>query len=500
MASKLETDAVEPQSGTTLTLGAAGDTVDLSTATVTLPAVSVTAGNLASSLDLSGKTVTLPAASVTAHATTTQWQAVQTSSFTAVAGKGYPVNTTSGEITVTLPASASVGDTIEIVDYAGTFDTNKVHLDRNGLNIEGATASKTLLTDRLGIRLVYMDATQGWVAAASTNESGNSSSSYGRALMPSIWNVEFLLVAGGGSGGGSLGGGGGAGGMKTSYLTAGGGGSSPTDSAALSFVSGVTYTMTPGAGGVAVAGNDTNGNLGVASTIIGGLVSESCTGGGYGASYDHHAVGGNGGCGGGGGTCETSGHTHAGGTGVADQGFGGGTSPGPAGNYPSGGGGGAAAVGGSPAGASSAGGDGGAGKQSNIDDNNYYWAGGGGANGYTTATAGDGGIGGGGGGSAEANVSASSGGGSALNAGGNGVVANSGAAGSGGANTGGGGGGGGYSPSGACSSGAGGSGVAVLRMSAAAYAAGSTTGSPTVTTVGGDKVLTYTGIGTFVTG
>jgi len=64
MASKLETDAVEPQSGTTLTLGAAGDTVDLSTAAVTLPAVSVTAGNLASSLDLSGKTVTLPADAV----------------------------------------------------------------------------------------------------------------------------------------------------------------------------------------------------------------------------------------------------------------------------------------------------------------------------------------------------------------------------------------------------------------------------------------------------
>ena len=69
MASKLETDAVEPQSGTTLTLGAAGDTVDLSTAAVTLPAVSVTAGNLASSLDLSGKTVTLPSASVTSHVT-----------------------------------------------------------------------------------------------------------------------------------------------------------------------------------------------------------------------------------------------------------------------------------------------------------------------------------------------------------------------------------------------------------------------------------------------
>ena len=32
------------------------------------------------------------------------WQSVQTSTVTAVAGKGYPVNTTSGEITVNLPA------------------------------------------------------------------------------------------------------------------------------------------------------------------------------------------------------------------------------------------------------------------------------------------------------------------------------------------------------------------------------------------------------------
>ncbi|MDP6586957.1 MAG: hypothetical protein QF535_20050, partial [Anaerolineales bacterium] len=44
-------------------------TLDLSSKTVTLPAVSVTAGNLASSLDLSGKTVTLPSASVTSHVT-----------------------------------------------------------------------------------------------------------------------------------------------------------------------------------------------------------------------------------------------------------------------------------------------------------------------------------------------------------------------------------------------------------------------------------------------
>jgi len=135
----------------------------------------------------------------------TSWQAVQTASFTAVAGKGYPVNTTAGEITVTLPASASVGDTIEIVDYAGTFDTNKVTLGRNGLKIEGGTSDMSFLSERAGVRLVYMDATQGWVSATSTNESGNQSGSYGIAIRSLAWDVEFLLVAGGGSGGGSFG-------------------------------------------------------------------------------------------------------------------------------------------------------------------------------------------------------------------------------------------------------------------------------------------------------
>jgi hypothetical protein len=40
-----------------------------------------------------------------------QWQSdIKTSAFTAVAGDGYWINTTSGAITITLPASASVGD------------------------------------------------------------------------------------------------------------------------------------------------------------------------------------------------------------------------------------------------------------------------------------------------------------------------------------------------------------------------------------------------------
>ena len=38
-----------------------------------------------------------------------------------VAGRGYFVNTTSGEITMTFASSATIGDTISIKDYAENF-------------------------------------------------------------------------------------------------------------------------------------------------------------------------------------------------------------------------------------------------------------------------------------------------------------------------------------------------------------------------------------------
>ena len=61
----------------------------------------------------------------------TDWQStIQTSSFTAEAGKGYFVNTTSGVITVTLPAGV-VGSEIVLQDYARTFDTNKRRIWKN---------------------------------------------------------------------------------------------------------------------------------------------------------------------------------------------------------------------------------------------------------------------------------------------------------------------------------------------------------------------------------
>ena len=57
-----------------------------------------------------------------------EWQGVQTGNFTAVAGRGYFVDTTNNTITVTLPGSPSQGDTVVHKDYARTWNTNNVTL------------------------------------------------------------------------------------------------------------------------------------------------------------------------------------------------------------------------------------------------------------------------------------------------------------------------------------------------------------------------------------
>ena len=92
------------------------------------------------------------------------WQAVITADpANAVAGNGYFCNTTGGAFTVTLPTSASLGDFISFIDYAGTFDTNNLTVGRNGHNIQGTAADLVVGTERAGFTLVYVDATQGWL-------------------------------------------------------------------------------------------------------------------------------------------------------------------------------------------------------------------------------------------------------------------------------------------------------------------------------------------------
>ena len=66
------------------------------------------------------------------------WQSVVTAStLTAVAGNGYPIDTTSNTCTITLPASASAGDEIIFKDYARNWGTNKIIIDSNGLKYQG---------------------------------------------------------------------------------------------------------------------------------------------------------------------------------------------------------------------------------------------------------------------------------------------------------------------------------------------------------------------------
>jgi hypothetical protein len=80
------------------------------------------------------------------------WQSVQTTGFTASAGNGYPCDTTSAGFTVTLPATPSAGDQVQLVDYAGTFDTNALIIDPNGEDIEGGTSISLQLTgEREGV-------------------------------------------------------------------------------------------------------------------------------------------------------------------------------------------------------------------------------------------------------------------------------------------------------------------------------------------------------------
>jgi len=93
----------------------------------------------------------------------TDWQAVKTTTYTAVAGEGIFANTTSGAWTLTLPASPAIGDEVSVVDYAGTFDTNNLTVGRNSQNIQGSAADLTVATERAGFTLAFTDGTQGWL-------------------------------------------------------------------------------------------------------------------------------------------------------------------------------------------------------------------------------------------------------------------------------------------------------------------------------------------------
>ena len=437
MASIIKVDTIQDQDGNniinenanTITIGKSGDTVQV-------------------------------AAGATLEGAGLAWQSdVKTSAFTAVAGEGYWINTTSAAITMTLPASASVGDTIEFSDYVRTWGTNAVTINQNSLNFQGnSSPNPEYSTNGQSVRIVYSGATQGWIPTSDDDVTLETPQFVG--------TTSFLVVAGGGSGGFDQGGAGGAGGYRSSYNSepSGGGGSAES---ALTLTQGTTYTITVGAGGAAVTSTPSIGLNGVNSSISGSDITDIISIGGGGGGQGSPNAGLAGGSGGGG---SGGGAGNPGGAGTANQGFAGGASylsPGNPGED-SGGGGGAGEAGNTNG--FVAGGDGVA---STITGSSVTRGGGGGGNDYGNNNSRAGGAGGGGqGGSTTPGNPASSGT----------------------ANTGGGGGAGsGNSPS---DSGAGGSGVVILRVLTSEYS-GTTTGSPTVTTDGTDTILTFTGSGSY---
>ena len=92
--------------------------------------------------------------------------ALKTGAYTAVAGDGVMVDTSSSAITITLPISSgppSLGDFVRVLDATGNAATNNITVARNGNNIQGAAADLTIATNRAAIGLVYVNVAQGWV-------------------------------------------------------------------------------------------------------------------------------------------------------------------------------------------------------------------------------------------------------------------------------------------------------------------------------------------------
>jgi hypothetical protein len=144
-------------------------------------------------LGSSGQTVAIACGATTTgmgRTGTVDWQtsSIKTSgTFTAVSGEGYFCDTSSGAITVNLPAGVA-GAIVGLKDYAGTWDSNAVTLNPNGTDkIGGGTALDPTLTAEGGsVLLVFVDSTQGWLT---TQQSVTESPS----------GVETFIVASGGN-------------------------------------------------------------------------------------------------------------------------------------------------------------------------------------------------------------------------------------------------------------------------------------------------------------
>ena len=131
--SKIEVDAIDKQSGSTLTLGGSGT------------AVTLACGATQTGFGRTG---------------TVDWDTTpKTATFSAVSGNGYFCNTSGGAFTVNLPAGVA-GAIVSISDYTGTFGTDNCTVGRNGSNINGVAEDWILSINDTSITFVYVDVTE----------------------------------------------------------------------------------------------------------------------------------------------------------------------------------------------------------------------------------------------------------------------------------------------------------------------------------------------------
>jgi hypothetical protein len=402
--SKIEVNTIEPQCGTTLTLGASGDTIALAS------------GASQSGFGRTG---------------TVDWQtgSIKTSDFTAVDGQGFFVDTNGGIVVATLP-TGSAGSIVSFQDYRNTFDTNNFKISPAGSQkINTGAGSVLLSTEGEGITLVYIDSTVGWrsiqdnvfadvgsnfITATGGTESTSGDDKIHTFTGPGTFTVQSLavsapnnvvsyMVVGGGGGAGTGnntnnlegGAGGGAGGFRETKSPVTPYTASPLCGAStpgnVITVTATAFPITVGSGGAggAQTGPFTTGFPGtVGSNSIFSTITSAGGGKGGAGGPSPEGDGGNGGSGGGAGAnnCTAgSGNTPPTTPAQGSNGSTGATSAG-------GGGGGATAAGGPVS--TNNGADGGAGATTSINATPTAYAGGGGGGGETTK--GCGGAGGGG--------------------------------------------------------------------------------------------------------
>ena len=315
--SKIEVNTVEPQCGTTLTLGASGDTI-------TIP---------------SGATITNNGTQTGFGRTgTVDWQtgSIKTATFTAANGEGYFANTSGGAFTMNLPAGTA-GNIVSVVDYTNTFQTNALTISPNGSQkIGGTNANTTLSTEGQSVTLVYVDDTEGWknVQDSTSNVIGEGFITATGGTITTCGNfkihtftgpgtfcvsalatcsannvVDYLVVGGGGSGGvrapGNANAGAGGGGMRysrTTYTSPPCAPAHPRGSTTGITVTASGFPIAVGAGGAAVAPQNpgSKGNDGAVSTFSTITSAGGGKGGAGGGGIEPGGPGGSGGGSGGG--------------------------------------------------------------------------------------------------------------------------------------------------------------------------------------------------------